>query len=444
MPSSTAVTVTPARRVQGRLQVPGDKSISHRYALLAALAEGRSELTNFAPGADCRSTLSCLQRLGVDIKLTNDAAGPVTVIGRGVGRLSSPSGPLDAGNSGTTLRLMAGIVAGHPFSSQFIGDASLSGRPMRRVIEPLERMGARIEATDGHAPLLVHGAALRAIAHQPDVPSAQVKSAVLLAGLHADGTTSVLEPAATRNHTERALLAFGGTVSVNGLTVSVPGRQRFSARRLSVPGDFSSAAFWLVAAAAIPGSRIEVEHVGLNPTRTALLDVLRRFGARVDVRIDDQIDADATATPGAEPQGTVLVEYDRVHPLEIRPHEIPGLIDELPAIAALAAHGGHVTVSGAGELRVKESDRIAALVAGFRALGLDADERPDGFMVAGGTAATGRRPKGGVADARGDHRMAMAFAIAALATDRPSTIDGADAVVISYPGFFDTLGRLTT
>ncbi|HEY3043528.1 MAG TPA: 3-phosphoshikimate 1-carboxyvinyltransferase [Vicinamibacterales bacterium] len=438
MPSSTAVTIAPARRIQGRLQVPGDKSISHRYALLAALAEGTSELTNFSPGADCRSTLFCLQRLGVDI--TDGAAGSVTVMGRGVGRLCSPSGPLDAGNSGTTMRLMAGVVAGHPFSSRFVGDASLSGRPMRRVIQPLEQMGARIEATDGHAPFVVHGAQLQAIAHHPDVPSAQVKSAVLLAGLHADGTTSVLEPAATRNHTERALEAFGGTVSVNGLTVSVAGRQRFVARRLSVPGDFSSAAFWLVAAAAIPGSRIEIEHVGLNPTRTALLDVLRRFGARVDVAID----AGAATTNDGEPHGTILVEHDRVHPIEIRPDEIPGLIDELPAIAALAAHGGHVTVSGAAELRVKESDRIAALVAGFRALGLDADERPDGFMVAGGTVASGRRPKGGVADARGDHRMAMAFAIAALAADKPSTIDGADAVVISYPGFFDTLSRLTT
>ena len=436
MPSSTAVTVAPARRVQGRLQVPGDKSISHRYALLAALAEGRSELTNFSPGADCRSTLSCLQRLGVDIR---SATGSVTVVGRGVGRLRSPAGPLDAGYSGTTMRLMAGIVAGHPFSTRLVGDASLSGRPMRRVIRPLERMGARIEATDGHAPLVVHGAELQAIAHHPDVPSAQVKSAVLIAGLHADGTTSVLEPAATRDHTERALVAFGGEVSVNGLSVSVSGGQRLAAQKLSVPGDFSSAAFWLVAAAAIPGSRIEIEHVGLNPTRTALLDVLRRFGARVEVRVEAKV-----ATDGGESQGTVLVEYDRVHPIEIRPDEIPGLIDELPAIAALAVHGGHVTVSGAAELRVKESDRIAALVAGFRALGLDADERPDGFAIAGRPVASGHRPNGGIADARGDHRMAMAFAIAALAGDEPSTIDGADAVVISYPGFFETLGRLAT
>jgi 3-phosphoshikimate 1-carboxyvinyltransferase len=434
MPSSTAVTIEPARRIQGRLQVPGDKSISHRYALLAALAEGRSRLTNFSSGADCRSTLSCLQGLGVDI---GAAAGSVTLLGRGVGRLSSPSGPLEAGNSGTTMRLMAGIVAGHPFSTRFTGDASLSGRPMRRIIEPLQRMGARIEATDGHAPLVIHGSRLQAIAHHPDVPSAQVKSAVLLAGLHADGTTSVLEPAATRDHTERALAAFGGAVSVDGLAVAVSGGQRFAARTLSVPGDFSSAAFWLVAAAAIPGSRIEIQQVGLNPTRTALLDVLRRFGARVEIEM-------TTATDGGEPQGTVSVAHDRVQPVEIHPAEIPGLIDELPAIAALAAHGGHVTVSGAAELRIKESDRIAVLVSGFRALGFDADERPDGFVVAGHRGASGDRREGSVADARGDHRMAMAFAIAALAADRPSTIDGADAVVISYPGFFETLNRLTT
>ena len=241
MPSSAAVIIAPARRVQGRLQVPGDKSISHRYALLAALAEGRSELTNFSPGADCRSTLFCLRQLGVDVKDgPNGGTGSVTVMGRGVGRLSSPSGPLDAGNSGTTMRLMTGIVAGHPFSSRFIGDASLSGRPMRRIIQPLERMGARIEATDGHAPLLVHGSRLQSIAHHPDVPSAQVKSAVLLAGLHAEGTTSVVEPAATRDHTERALVAFGGAISIDGLTVSVSGGQHFVARNLSVPGDFSA------------------------------------------------------------------------------------------------------------------------------------------------------------------------------------------------------------
>jgi 3-phosphoshikimate 1-carboxyvinyltransferase len=433
MPSRPAATVTPARCLRGRLRVPGDKSISHRYAILAALANGRSALSNYAPGADCRSTLACLRALGVQIE--EGSAGAVTLMGRGLGRLRSPQGPLDAGNSGTTMRLMAGVLAGHPFSSTLTGDESLSRRPMRRVMAPLEQMGARIESTDGHAPLVVHGAQLRAIAHCPPVPSAQVKSAVLLAGLHADGVTRVTEPAATRDHTERALEAFGGQVQITRLTVAVEAGQRLEGRTLAVPGDFSSAAFWFVAAAALPGSRIEVEDVGLNPTRTALLDVLRRFGARVEVT------PAASLSDNTEPRGTVVVEYDRTGHLVIAPEEVPGLIDELPALAALAVHGGDVSVSGAAELRVKESDRIAALVAGFRAMGFDAEERADGFVVAGAGGRT-TRPSGGVADARGDHRMAMAFAIAALAAEQPSTIAGADAVGISYPGFFQTLQRL--
>jgi 3-phosphoshikimate 1-carboxyvinyltransferase len=429
MPPLSA-TITPARRLRGRLRVPGDKSIAHRYALLGALAEGRTTLDHFAPGADCQSTLACLRRVGVEIEDT--PAGTVSLLGRGFGQLRSPDGPLDAGNSGTTMRLLAGVLAGHRFTSTMVGDASLSRRPMRRVITPLERMGARVEAVDGHAPLTIRGAPLRAIAHEPETPSAQVKSAVLLAGLHADGVTTVREPAATRDHTERALTAFGGSVSIDGLTVGVRGGQRLTGRRLTVPGDFSSAAFWLVAAAAQPGSRVEIEDVGLNPTRTGLLDVLRRFGARVEVTV--------TTTDAGEPRGSVVVEGDRTGSVEIGPADVPGLIDELPAIAALAAHGGRVDVRGASELRVKESDRIAALVAGLRAIGLDADERHDGFTVAGPSGAA--RPSGGTADARGDHRMAMAFAIAALAADRPSVIEGADAVAISYPSFFETLARL--
>lgn len=328
------------------------------------------------------------------------------------------------------MRLMAGILAGHPLTAQMTGDASLSRRPMRRVIGPLEQMGAQIESVDGRPPLTVRGGKLHGIAFRPELPSAQVKSAVLLAGLLADGVTSVTEPVATRDHTERALAAFGGRADVSGLVVSVQPGQRLVGQSLIVPGDLSSAAFWFVAAAAFPGSRIEVTNVGLNPSRTALLEVLRRFGARVTVTPSE--------TDGNEPIGSVTVEHERTGVLVIAPDEVPGLIDELPAIAALAAHGGEVAVSGASELRVKESDRIAVLVAGFRALGIDADERPDGFVVAGRS----RRPAGGVADAQGDHRMAMAFAIAALAGEGPSTIDGADAVGVSYPGFFETLERL--
>jgi len=435
MPSFSAATVTPARRLQGRLRVPGDKSISHRYAMLAALAEGRSRLTGFAPGADCQSTLACLRALGVEIE--EGPAATVSVLGRGLGRLGSPSSPLDAGNSGTTMRLLAGILAGHRFRSTLVGDRSLSRRPMRRVIEPLLRMGARIDADHDKPPLVIDGAALHGMAYRPDVPSAQVKSAVLLAGLHADGVTSVTEPAATRDHTERALAAFGGRVACDGLTVSVPGGQRLTPQSLAIPGDFSSAAFWLVGAAALPGSRISVDDVGLNPSRTALVDVLRRFGARVEVEVADSCD-------GGEPRGRITVEAGRAGTIEIRPDEVPGLIDELPAIGALAAHGGEVVVRGASELRVKESDRIAALVGGFRALGIAADEYADGFSVRGRAQDAGesRRPSGGSADARGDHRMAMAFAIAALGAAAPSTILGADSVAISYPDFFATLDRL--
>jgi len=428
MSLASIATVSPARRVRGRLRVPGDKSISHRYALLAALVEGRSRIANYAPGADCRSTLTCLRGVGID---ATESAGVVTIEGRRLAQLTAPSGPLDAGNSGSTMRMIAGVLAAQPFVSEVVGDASLSRRPMRRVIVPLSQMGARVESTDGHAPLIFHGGPLRAISYAPDVPSAQVKSAVLLAGLHGEGVTTVTEPVRTRDHTERALGVFGLSARVDGLTVSIQGGQRGEPQSLVVPGDFSSAAFWMVAAAALPGSRIEIEEIGLNPTRTGLLDVLRRFGARVEVR--------ETETRAGEPRGTVVVEGDRTGTVEVTPEEVPGVIDELPAIAALSAQGGTVRVRGAVELRVKESDRIAVLVAGLRALGIAAVEHPDGFEVTGRGA-----PSGGVADACGDHRMAMAFAIAALAARAPSRIDGSDAVGISYPGFFDTLDRLIT
>jgi 3-phosphoshikimate 1-carboxyvinyltransferase len=430
MPLLSTASVSPARGVHGRLRVPGDKSISHRYALLAAVAEGVSRLANYAPGADCQSTLACLEQLGVDVRRESDQT--VTIVGRGFGSWRSPTAPLDAGNSGTTMRMLAGMLAGQPFTSRVVGDQSLSRRPMRRVIEPLARMGARIEAVDGHAPLTIHGTRLHPIAHRLEVPSAQVKSAILLAGLHAEGATTVTEPAQTRDHTERALRAFGYRIETDGRAVTLSGGQRAAGRPLRVPGDFSSAAFWLVAAAARPGSRVEIEDVGLNPTRTALLGVLRRFGARVDIH-----EAPASADGGGEPAGTVIVEGQRIGQVDITGDDVPGLIDELPAIAALAVGGGTVVVRGAAELRVKESDRIAVLVAGFRGLGIDADELPDGFVIRGGDP-----PAGGIADARGDHRMAMAFALAALAARAPSRIDGADSVAISYPDFFDTLARL--
>lgn len=426
--SSSAASVAPTRQIRGTIRVPGDKSISHRYALIAALAEGRTQIENYAPGTDCQSTLDCLRSLGVDISV--DSTGRVVITGRPLGSLQAPTGAIDAGNSGSTMRMIAGILAAQPYSATLIGDESLSRRPMRRIIEPLESMGALIESTDGHAPLTIHGGALHGITHQPATPSAQVKSAVLFAGLHADGLTTLVESTRTRDHTERALSVFGWTVDVEGPRVSVRGGQRGHGLCLSVPGDFSSAAYWMIAAAALPGSRIEIEGVGLNPTRSSLLRVLRHFGAKVSA-IEDH-------GPGqGEPRGTIVVEGDQLGNLVIGPKEVPGLIDELPALAALAAAGGAVSVRGAAELRVKESDRIAVLVAGLRALGIAAEECPDGFDVQGAGF-----PTGGVVHAHGDHRMAMTFAIAALAGQGPSRINGSDAVAISYPGFFETLDRL--
>jgi 3-phosphoshikimate 1-carboxyvinyltransferase len=418
-----SILVRPAPRIRGTLHVPGDKSIAHRYALLASLATGRSVIHGFAPGADCRSTLGCLEALGVEQARTGTT---VTIIGRGPRGFRSPPADLDAGNSGTTTRLLSGIISAQPLTVTISGDASLARRPMGRIIAPLVRMGARITSAGGRLPMTIHGASLLGIDHETEVPSAQVKSAVLLAGLLADGTTTVTERAQTRNHTELALRRFGASVSVAGTTVSIDGGQPLSPVELAVPGDMSSAAFWCLAAAGLPGSEIRVMGVGLNRTRTALLGVLARAGA--DVRAE--VDGDA----GDEPVGTLVVRHAGLGAIEIGPSEVPGLIDELPGLAAMATFGGSLTVTGAGELRVKESDRISALVAGLRALGADADELPDGFHV------SGDRPlAGGTADAVGDHRLAMAFAIAALGARQPSTVVGAGAVDVSYPGFFDVL-----
>jgi 3-phosphoshikimate 1-carboxyvinyltransferase len=427
-----AVTVQPAARAAGRVVVPGDKSISHRYAMLAALADGESRVDGYAPGADCTATLACLRYLGVEIDTGVD--GRVTVRGRGLRGLRPPDDVLDAANSGTTTRLLAGILAAHPFATTLDGDASLARRPMRRVIEPLERMGARIESQDGRLPLVVHGADLHAIAHAPEVPSAQVKSCVLLAGLQASGTTTVLEPAPTRDHTERALAAFGARVErCDDGAIGVEGGQRLAAQRLRVPGDISSAMFWAVLAAGTPGGSITIDGVGLNPSRTGMLDVLRRAGARVQVETDGD-------TSG-EPAGTLRVAFGEPRSFEIAPHEVPGVIDEIPALAALAAmmpDGYTLTVRGASELRVKESDRISALAAGLRALGADVDEFEDGFTL------TARPLRAASVDAAGDHRLAMAFAIAATRAPQPSRIEGAAAVDVSYPRFFADLARLTS
>lgn len=430
MASIAAATVRPARRVKGTVGLAGDKSISHRYAMLAALATGRTTIAQYSLGADCAATLDCLATAGVSVRRTRFERGlSVEIEGRGLRGLQTAPSPLDARNSGTTMRLLSGIMAAHPFTSVLVGDESLTRRPMGRVIVPLELMGARIESRDKKPPLTIHGASLEGIRYRTEVPSAQIKSAVLLAGLQARGTTIVEESAATRNHTELALRAFGATVHTSGNTIALEGGQPLRGGEFTVPGDISSAAFWLAAAAAIPGSDVEIRNVGLNPTRIALLDVMRRAGATIDEHVEREA--------GGEPSGRVRVRYGHPRSLTLGADQVPYLIDEIPALAAWASHGGELHVTGAAELRVKESDRISALVHGFRALGADVDELSDGFHLRGA-----RRLRGGHADAAGDHRLAMAFAIAALGAEAPSVISGADSVAISYPEFFSTLESL--
>ena len=431
-----AIVVAPATRVGGTIRVPGDKSISHRYALLAAIADGRTIIHNYAPGADCRSTLACLAALGVSIEQQPSAAigepAAVVIDGRGVRGLQRSTTPLDCGNSGSTMRMLAGVIAAHAFTSTLIGDPSLSRRPMRRIMGPLSNMGARIEGTNGdRPPITIHGAELTAVDFVPEVPSAQVKSAVLLAGLQARGRTQVTEETLTRDHTERALSAFGARLEIDGARIAIEGGQRLRGREARVPGDISSAAFPAAAAAALPGSEVRIEGVGLNPSRTAVLDVLRRFGA--------SIVAEQTEEWQGEPVGTITIRQQALGRLEITPREVPGIIDELPMLGALATFGGELRVTGAAELRVKESDRISAFVGGLKALGAEAEELPDGFHIRGRT-----RLAGGTVHAHDDHRLAMAFAIAALGAREPVTIEGAEAVSVSYPGFFDDLQRLRT
>ena len=419
--------------MSGVVRVPGDKSISHRYALLAALADGPTTLSNYAPGADCASTLACLAALGITIDRRPAADGDsprLVIAGRGVRGLRAPTDSLDCGNSGSTMRMLAGVVAAHLFVSTLVGDRSLSRRPMRRIIGPLSRMGAHLEAAAGdRPPLTIHGSDLTAIDFVPDVPSAQVKSAVLLAGLQAEGRTRISESSPTRDHTERALEAFGVRLAHENGRIALDGGQRLVPVDARVPGDLSSAAFPAVAAAGLPGSEVTIEGVGLNPTRTALLDVLRRFGARVE--------AVPTDTWQGESVGRLSVRAGGIGTVELGADIVPSVIDELPVLAILATAGGELRVTGAAELRVKESDRIASLVTGLRTLGADAEELPDGFHVR----ARGRLT-GGVVDAAGDHRLAMAFAVAGLMASAPVVIEGADAVAVSYPSFFADLDRL--
>jgi 3-phosphoshikimate 1-carboxyvinyltransferase len=422
--------------------VPGDKSISHRYAMLSALARGTTTVTHLAPGADVAATVACLRGLGVDIE--TPAPRTIRVHGGGRAGLCAPAAPLDAANSGTTMRLLSGMLAGCPFRTTIVGDASLSRRPMRRVIEPLTEMGARIESHDGRAPLTIEGGHLRPITWRCPVASAQVKSAIMLAGLTADGTTTVIEPMATRDHSERAFPTFGlrsvtsadprvtGAAGPGAVAVSVTGPQEATAPAggtLRVPGDPSTAAVWAAAAAALPGSSVELTGVCLNPHRLGFVRALERMGASIQIDVLEHI--------GGEPVGTVRVAHGDHRATVIPADEVPSLIDELPVLAARAALGGGLEVSGASELRVKESDRITALVTGFRAMGVDAAERPDGFVIDGS-----RRPDGGIADAASDHRLVMAFALVALGAAGPSAVTDAGAVAVSYPDFVIDLARL--
>ena len=423
-------TVEPARRVRGAARVPGDKSISHRAFLIAAIAEGTTTVIGAGPGADVRSTLGCLSALGVNLH-DKDAPNRLQVEGRGLRGLTAPAGALDCGNSGTTMRLLAGILAGQRFTTTLIGDDSLSQRPMERIAAPLRAMGARVELSPrGTAPVTIQGGPLRGIEYHLPVASAQVKSCILLAALYAEGTTKMLEPLPTRDHTERLLAASGVSLKREGGLISVHPAPRLVLDRIEIPGDFSSAAFLLAAAALLLGSEVEVGQVGLNPTRVAFLEVLAEMGAKVETSIE--------AESGGEPYGTVRVCGAGLEAVEIGPERAAALVDELPLVAALASRAeGTSEIRGAAELRCKESDRVAAMTAGLRALGAQVEEMPDGWVVVGPSDL-----RGAEIDSVGDHRVAMALTVLALTACGPSKIRGAECVAVSFPRFFEALEGL--
>ncbi len=429
-------TIQPAKHLTGGLELPGDKSISHRYAMLAALAEGTSELRHFSAATDCHSTLGCMSALGAEVKVEKDT---VRVTGRGARGLKSSWRALDAGNSGTTMRLLAGILAGQEFTSRLTGDDSLQKRPMKRVIGPLREMGADIRGReDNFAPLEIRGARLRAIDYQMPMASAQVKSAVLLAGLFAEGVTSVTEPAGTRDHTELALEEFGAEIEKHGRTVRIHGLRggngngKLTAKSLDVPGDLSSAVFFIAAAALLPDSNVLVHNVGLNPTRTAILDLFASMGASVQIS--------GLKSSHGELVGDLAVKGSSLKGGVIAGQQIPLLIDELPMLAALGPYTEEgIEIREAAELRVKESDRIAALAENLRRMGATVEERPDGLKVAGRRAG---KLRGAEIEPRGDHRIAMAFAVAALAAEGNSVIREAECAGVSFPAFFQELNRL--
>jgi 3-phosphoshikimate 1-carboxyvinyltransferase len=437
--------LTPALSINGRLRLPGDKSISHRAALIAALARGRSEISNFSTAQDCASTLACLRSLGVSIEHIDDR-----IVFAGGQGFVAPREPLDCGNSGSTLRILAGVLAGHDLTAELVGDDSLSSRPMRRIIEPLELMGAKIESTEGKAPLIVHGTgSLNPITYKLPVASAQVKSAILFAGLNARGRTTVVESVASRDHTERLFNGFGVQVTSADLNqgrprraaptvrseISVEGPARFDGGPIRIPGDVSSAAYFVAAAMLLPESELTIEGVGLNPTRAAFLSVLSSWGADVSTT-DEQVERN-------EPYGTIDVrggisknatESERT----LGQSMIPSLIDELPLLAVVGSQiDGGIRIRNAGELRLKESDRLATTAANLQAMGAEVEESPDGLSVSGPT-----QLHGALLDSHGDHRIAMAFSVAALLAEGESELSGAECVSVSFPEFFPLLDSL--
>jgi 3-phosphoshikimate 1-carboxyvinyltransferase len=418
--------IRPARNILGTLRLPGDKSISHRYALLGAFAEGTSRFSNFSTGADCASTLACMQALGARVRKIEDGRIEID----GVGGCVTPAGqPLDCGNSGSTMRMISGLLAPQQGTFTLIGDASLSRRPMERIRKPLAEMGAHLTLTDGHAPITIEGAPLHAIDFTTPVPSAQVKTCLLLAGLQTEGTTTVREAIRTRDHSELALRAFGAKLTRSIDSISITGPQKLHAIEAAVPGDISSAAFFLCAAALFPSSGLILDGIGLNPTRAALLDVLTTLGARIAVLQLQEINSELI--------GTVQVTADESG---LRSTEVSGalavqLIDELPVLAAIGPYtSGGIRIRDAKELRVKESDRIALVARNLRAMGAEVEEFEDGLDVPGG-----QQLHGAVIDSGGDHRIAMAFSVAALRAEGETLIQGADSAAISFPEFFDLL-----
>lgn len=420
-------TIRPATGMNGSVRLPGDKSISHRYAILAALARGTTRLENYSTAADCASTLRCVEQLGCGVRRDG---GSIVIDGR-AGALVQPSSPLDCGNSGSTMRMLAGVLAAQPFASEMIGDESLSRRPMRRIVEPLLQMGARVEAGAGdRPPLRITGSKLHAIDYSTPIASAQVKSCVLLAGLHAEGETSVTEPVRTRDHTEIALRAFGVEVERRQNRVSIRGGQSLTGLEAYVPGDISTATFFLCAASIFPGSRLIFDNVLLNPTRALILDIMAGMGLQISfLRVEEQ---------HGELIGTIQVESSPVRGTRISGAATAALIDELPALAALAPYTETgIEIRDARELRVKESDRIAAVSENLRRMGARVEEFEDGLRVAGQ-----QRLHGAELESYGDHRVAMAFSVAALGAEGESQMNGADAVAVSFPEFYPTMESL--